>query len=324
MTHVTFRGEKIELLPNESVLEGLERHGLAPSWSCRAGHCQSCLMQACVGAVPSVAKASLKPSWREQGYFLPCVCVPKEDLEIVEVGDAVGQVSARLVERWQVAPDVAVLRFVAEGPFDFRPGQFVHVVRPADGLSRSYSVASTADSGHIELHVREMPGGQLSPWLIHGLELGQTVELRGPLGSCFYTEESLDQPLVLVGTSTGLAPLLGVLRSALAAGHTGPIRLFHGASHVNGLYGSDWLWALSEAHPNVQVTRSALEGSQEGVTSTSLEELVFGDKASFKGVRVFLCGAPGFVQTFKKRAFLAGAKLTDIYADAFAPPASSN
>jgi NAD(P)H-flavin reductase len=41
------------------------------------------------------------------------------------------------------------------------------------------------------------------------------------------------------------------------------------------------------------------------------------DHPQLKGWRVYLCGHPGMVQTAKRKAYLAGASLTDIYADPF-------
>lgn len=40
---------------------------------------------------------------------------------------------------------------------------------------------------------------------------------------------------------------------------------------------------------------------------------------SLKDHRVFLCGNPDVVGLLRKKAFLAGASLKDIYADAFLP-----
>lgn len=101
-----------------------------------------------------------------------------------------------------------------------------------------------------------------------------------------------EQPLLLAGTGTGLAPLYGVARDALEAGHTGPVRLFHGALEVRGLYLVEALRALIRAecpHP--------------------------------VGWRAYLCGNPERVLSLKKKLFLAGLSLKDLHADAFLPSA---
>src|ERR1019366_8347798 len=74
------------------------------------------------------------------------------------------------------------------GRFDFRPGQFVNVTR-SDGLARSYSLANTFDdtaAGDLRLHVRKMPDGKMSEWFHQQALVGDTIEVSGPLGDCFY------------------------------------------------------------------------------------------------------------------------------------------
>ncbi|WP_197495892.1 hypothetical protein [Acidihalobacter yilgarnensis] len=44
--------------------------------------------------------------------------------------------------------------------------------------------------------------------------------------------------------------------------------------------------------------------------------------ASLKGWRSYFCGDPNLVTRMRKRAYLAGASLADIYADAFLPAAT--
>src|SRR6185437_4292375 len=70
------------LNPGESVLEGLERQGVPVPNSCRAGVCQSCLMQASAGQVPAEAQKGLKDSLKARGYFLACACLPSGDLTV--------------------------------------------------------------------------------------------------------------------------------------------------------------------------------------------------------------------------------------------------
>ena len=76
----------------------------------------------------------------------------------------------------------------------------------------------------------------MSGWFHDDAHIGERVSVLGPSGDCFYVPGKEEQPLLLVGTGTGLAPLYGILRDALRHGHRGPIHLFHGALHKGGLY----------------------------------------------------------------------------------------
>src|SRR3954468_5330473 len=87
MAQIHFEGQSYTLQENESVLDGLLRHEVRLSHSCKAGVCGSCVMRTTSGSVPARAQAGLKDSWRAQGYFLACVCIPEGDLALVQPGE---------------------------------------------------------------------------------------------------------------------------------------------------------------------------------------------------------------------------------------------
>jgi CDP-4-dehydro-6-deoxyglucose reductase len=147
---------------------------------------------------------------------------------------------------------------------------------------------------------------------------GATVAVRAPSGTCCYEPGTPTQPLVLAGTGTGLAPLWGVLREALRAGHQGPITLLHGARSPDGLYLVDELIALAARHPNVTYLRCVLEGAAApGVTVAPLDRALLTRWPSLAAHRVFLCGDADLVLPLRRKVFLAGASLSAIHADAF-------
>ena len=51
--------------------------------------------------------------------------------------------------------------------------------------SRSYSLASSGESTRVVLVVQELPGGEVSPFLVRQLAEGEEVEVQGPLGRFF-------------------------------------------------------------------------------------------------------------------------------------------
>jgi len=316
-------GEKcVALRDGETVLEGLERAGEVVPSSCRSGSCQSCAMVAAEGAVPAEAQKGLKATQRERGYFLSCVCRPAGDL-VVRMPDDVATFDATVVESRDVGAAVRVVRFAVPEGFAWRAGQYATLLRD-DGLSRCYSIASMPSDGHVEMHVRRIPGGAMSGWIHDGLRAGDRARLRGPLGECFFAAPcAAETTLLLAGTGTGLAPLLGILRDALAQGHGGPIRLFHGALREAGLYHRGELAAIAAAHANVQVEACVLEGAEgPGVRVGALDEVVLAALANPRATRAYLCGDPGFVEKLKKRLFLKGLSSKAIFADPFVATAA--
>ena len=323
---IRFEGKEIALLPDETVLEGLERQGWTLPAFCRQGVCQCCLMKAKSGSVPAAAQKGLKEGQRLQSLFLACVCRPSQDehLELERYGSS--EEFASRVERVEQLTDQVLRVSLALPPgFSHRAGQYLQLVRPSDGLMRPYSIASLPGEA-LELHVALMPDGAMSGWLRSAV--GEPVALRGPLGDCFYFEGEPERPLCLAGNGTGLAPLLGVLRAALAAGHRGPLRLYHGSPRAEGLYLWQELRALLQQAPRLKLIGSLLEGTPGTDSSlgercalrlTALDQAVLQDGVLAEE-RVYLCGNPELVRKLQRKLYLAGVPLARIHADPFVGP----
>ncbi len=199
-------------------------------------------------------------------------------------------------------------------PLYYRAGQFINLRRD-DGMVRSYSLASVpALDDLLELHVKRLPRGVMSNWLFDRLEAGIGLDIQGPNGACFYGPGRPETPLLLIGNGSGLAPLIGIARDALASGHEGEIRLYHGTRHRQGLYLHETLLAMAEDHANFIYTPCV---SGENGQSGRAENVAFADNPQLDGHRVYLCGYPPMVKAAKKQAYLMGAELADIYADPF-------
>jgi NAD(P)H-flavin reductase/ferredoxin len=327
MPKLDYAGVSCELQENESVLDGLLRVGVSVPYSCKAGTCGSCLMRAANPAVlPARSQNGLKDSWRANGYFLACVCVPDQDLQAAPVG-AEARTTATITAIDSLSDSVLRVRLMTETPFEYRAGQYITVLRETghgQTLARSYSLASLPSEGSLELQIRILPNGQMSQWLAgsdsaNKAAPGAEVQIQGPSGDCFYLPNAdptrLAQPLILAGTGTGLAPLYGIARDALAQGHTGPIHLFHGAATTAGLYLQEALEKLAAIHANFTYTPTVL------ATDGPIDQAVLTRFPKPAGHQAFLCGDPAIVQSLKKKLYLAGASLNDLHADAFLPSA---
>lgn len=102
----------------------------------------------------------------------------------------------------------------------------------------------------LHVHVRRNPNGNVSRWIHEKLEIGAAIKITPPQGSCFYYPAELDRPLLMIGTGSGLAPLYGMIRTALVSGHRGPIHLYHGARRHCELYLSEQLRSLARLYRN--------------------------------------------------------------------------
>ena len=314
MAIIHYEGRDLGVAPGETVLDCLLRHEVSISHSCKAGACQSCLIKCTAGEVPATAQHGLKDTLRAQGYFLACSHKPESDLSVKPAGNA-ERIQAHISDLELLTDTVLRVRLRTTQPMEYFAGQFVSVFRE-DGLSRSYSLASLPADNHLELHVRLVPNGAMSGWLRSQASIDTPVWLQGPSGNCFYASGNKDQPMILAGTGTGLAPLYGIARDALLQGHTGEIWLFHGVVSREGLYLVDELTRLENEFPNFHYERSVLQ------ESGPLDQCILSKFKNLGGWKGYVCGDPAIVNLLRKKLFLAGMASKSIYADAFVPSAT--
>ncbi len=323
---ISFEGKNFNTKDGESVLDCLSRNGISVPHSCRSGVCQSCLMQATEGVVPEMAQKGLKTPFTKQNLFLSCQCTPSENMTVRLPEDSGLDTHAVITGISMLNHNVMQLTLQPETEFICEPGQYLTLIN-GDGVARSYSVANDpTQEGVIELHIRLLKDGAMSRFLNHAAKLGDDINIRGPAGNCFYvSEEGDDFPIVLAGTGTGLAPLYGIAKQALAKGHKGFIHLFHGALQDADLYLVDQLQALGAQSPNFRYTPCVLNGADHQFYKLgNIEEIVMAALPANKTeTRLFLCGAPDLVNALKRKAFLDGLASKHIFADAFLPSKSA-
>ena len=323
MSVITFEGKSYTCNAGESVLECLTRHGVLIPSSCQSGACQTCLIRAVHGTPTAESQKGIKDTLAAQNYFLACVCRSEEDLEIALADVVDAPLSVTVVEKTQLNASVVRLRLQSDKPLDYIAGQFVNVSPPDQRVTRSYSLASLPDEEALELHVRRVPDGRMSSWLCDQVEVGEQLLLTGAAGDCFYTEKDLDQPLLMVATGTGLAPLYGILRDALRRGHRGLIHLFHASLAVEGLYYMNELQHLAAVHEQLRYVPCVLHGEPPvGGLQGDIQQLIRKEMVDLKGWRVYVCGDPAIVQSIKQVCFMAGASMSEIYSDPFVFEAS--
>jgi CDP-4-dehydro-6-deoxyglucose reductase len=258
--------------------------------------------------------------------ILACQCRPAADISVALPGEGCGDLRAVIVGKTMLNHNVLRLDLRTEGDFICEPGQFLTLINRT-GVARSYSVANDPRvDGHIELHIRLLKDGAMSGFLKDTAAIGDSITVRGPAGSCFYVrEDANDYPVILAGTGTGLAPLYGIARRALAQGHAGDIHLFHGALREVDLYLMEALQDLARQHRNFRYTPCVLNGEAERFYQQgNIEDIVIAALPADKiRTRLFLCGAPEMVNALKRKAFLKGLASRHIFVDAFLPSKST-
>lgn len=320
MAQLKFKNDIFSVSAGNTVLDTLLDQGHPIPNSCRAGACQSCVMQVTKGSVPEKSQKGLKDSQKAKGFFLACSCEPKEDIDIQMVDTEQLKVSATVSEINKLSTDVVELKIKTAESYYYHAGQYVTLWKDKQ-IGRSYSIASLPqEKNELTFHIRLVTDGQFSNWVHNELKVGDKLQVQGPVGDCFYTSGQAEQNLLLIGTGTGLAPLYGIIHDALQHGHTGEIHLFHGALNISGLYLTDKLIQLAEQHDNLTYYPCVVDAKK-----STLSNIIEGDIGKIaletvpkpKGWKSFLCGDESLVKQLKKKIFLAGSNMQDIYADPF-------
>ena len=318
MSNITIGEATYTCQPDETVLDTLLRENIQIPNGCRQGICQSCLMRSLDKSPPVSAQRGLKDTLQKQNYFLACMCHPEQDMSVALPDQQRVLIEASVIRKQFLSADIVRVVLQYQGEFNFFAGQFINLQRP-DGLMRSYSIANIpACDNTLEFHIRRLPNGQFSAWAYDELKTGTPLILSEAQGSCHYLPGKSEQPLLLIGTGSGLAPLYGIITDALTQKHSGNIHLFHGSRDINGLYLMDEMRELAAKFENFNYT-PCLSGADVAAEFAKgrVHDVALASTQSLKGWRVYLCGHPEMVNQTKKMAYLKGASLSDIYADAF-------
>ena len=282
------------------------------------GTCQTCVLKAEGCKIPAGAQTGLPKNLRVKNYFLACLFYPDFDFTILPAKEKDLFQKADVIEKNMLSDNVLQLILDPIEQLEYHAGQFINI-KSDDETVRSYSLASNPyEPKLLELHVKRMPNGKMSNWLFDELRVGDDIEFQGANGNSFYTKDNPEQPLLLIGTGTGLAPLVSIARYAISQGHSGEIVLYQGTRHSSGLYLNNELTALSTTIENFSYF-ACLSGEIEfgGTLHGRANELAMQQHKDLTGWQVFLCGEPKMVKETQQRVYLAGANLDEIHTDPF-------
>lgn len=239
------------------------------------------------------------------------------------------QLNAVVTQRSEVAPGLLILRVAPDGwslP-EFKPGQFAVLGLPAEAprhdfsdaeeplpkpgsmIRRSYSIASSSRANeYLEFFLNFVRSGSLTPRLF-ALSLGDRLWL-GPKITGLFTFDRVpaDANVVMVGTGTGLAPYMSMLRTFLDREGDRRFAVIHGARHSWDLAYADELITMQRLRSNVTyiptVSRPDEEpvpwggeiGRVQDVWRRGRVRQAWKFEPAPQHTHVLLCGNPGMIE----------------------------
>ncbi|HEX5012419.1 MAG TPA: ferredoxin--NADP reductase [Planctomycetota bacterium] len=227
------------------------------------------------------------------------------------------QLNATVLARRDLTERLAVVRVAPRGwelP-DFLPGQCATLGLPdPDGpgkfLRRVYSVASAPGAGHLEFYIQLVREGQFTTRLWHQQE-GDAIFLSPRLIGRFTLADVPDEAdLLFLGTGTGLAPYVSMLRAYRGSGRWRRCAVVHGARTQDELgYRAELLHWCAEERELAYVPTLTREphGAWDGARGRLQQLLQEGELERRAGFaldparcHVFLCGHPGMIDEMEQ------------------------
>ena len=173
----------------------------------------------------------------------------------------------RVVEMIDETPRTKSLVLDVPGWRGHTAGQHVDVRLTAeDGYQteRSYSIASPPEARQVVLTVERLDDGEVSPYLTDGLQKGDQLELRGPIGGYFTWQVAAGGPLLLVGGGSGIVPLMAMIRHRAAHTSTVPTRLLYSSRDFDDIIYRQELAQLSADDPTLTITHTLTRAQPPG------------------------------------------------------------
>jgi ferredoxin-NADP reductase len=234
----------------------------------------------------------------------------------------VGTTQARTA--WQTATVVAIaeetrraktfrLRLAQPAPHLAGQHYVIRLTAP-DGYtaSRSYSIASAPDgSAEVDFTVERLEDGEVSTFLHDVVQVGDELEVRGPIGGWFVWDGAT--PALLVGGGSGVVPLMAMLRLARRTGRRDLLRLV-----VSVRAPEDLLYAteLPGEDATVVYTRQASPDSVRPAGRLVVADLAVRPEGA---AVAYVCGSTAFANAATDLLIATGVPVTGIRVERFGP-----
>lgn len=294
-------GRMLSIEPGETLLNALRRQGEPISYSCEDGRCGLCRCALIFPDLSSV-EMSWSPNREDKSTVLACQAVPNANC-LVELPDRDNVLvlppqlaRAQVLAVDSLAERVKQLRLRATKSLRFEAGQHFELGWSSN-LIRIYSAASLQTDAELRFHVQLHRYGRASRHLAEVLKTGDSVRVRGPLGTA-YLRRNCSAPILCISSNTGLGPMLALLRTIAEARMSNPVHIYAGFAMSEDEYGGAELERAAKDLPSLRRCQTVISGGtlRRGHRRGLLTDAVAADRASLRNCRAYLFGSPHAVE----------------------------
>ncbi|WP_405556164.1 globin domain-containing protein [Streptomyces sp. NBC_01171] len=276
------------------------------------------LFAAIVEVLGDAVTPEVAAAWDEVYWLMARTLIGLESGLYAESGG--GTREWEVVERVPETADVVTLRLrpVDGGPVSgFRAGQYVSVgVDLPDGAHqiRQYSISGAPGAGLRQISVKRIEG-EVSAFLHAHAGVGDRLTLSEPYGDLVLDGDDA-RPLLLASAGIGVTPMVAMLASLAADGHTGPVTVVHGdrspADHALRADHEQYAGKLADSACHFFYERDAADGARTGLVDLAGIPVP-------SGTRAYLCGPLPFMRAVRAQLIEKGVAPADIHYEVFGP-----
>jgi CDP-4-dehydro-6-deoxyglucose reductase len=332
-------GRSFSVERDGTLLAAAIAQGIGLPYGCKDGACGSCKSKLVEGRVVHGVhqRKALSAEEEAAGFILTCCAVPQTDCVVearsvpAEGVHPVIKMPVRVISLSQAAPDVMCVRLQlpATQNFQYHAGQYLEFIL-RDGSRRAYSMGNAphtvGDPPSVELHIRHMPGGKFTDHVFGALKERDILRAEGPFGSFFLRDG--DEPMVMLASGTGFAPIKALIEQLEQQGNSRPVTLYWGGRRPQDLYLHDWVIEATARLPWLRYVPVISDAqAEDGWTGRSgfVHLAVIEDLPDLSQQSVYACGAPIVIDSAQRDFVqLAGLNPDRFYADAFTSEADKH
>ncbi len=215
---------------------------------------------------------------------------------------AISQYTGTVIKKIKETWDTHTLHFKLDGPFDFKPGQFVMVKPTINGktINRAYSISSPPTiKDYIALTVRLGGTYTVSKYLNEEIKVGDQLPIRGPYGK-FYWEDGMSDTIFMIAAGSGITPFRSITQYVIHKKLDVRMKVLYSCRYVKEIIFYDMWREYDKKYPNLDVVLTVTrekpenwEGSLGRVDLNLLQKEIKG----FEEGLFYICGAPAFVES---------------------------
>ncbi len=207
------------------------------------------------------------------------------------------KIQARLWEIQDLGENIKEFTFEFENParVTYQAGQFILVkLKGHESMYRAYSIASyNEDDRRVSVIIKKVPGGYGTENIFDRFNLGDTVELEGPMGEELVVKEDVSKVL-FVGNGIGMTPFIALTKDTLK--HRKDIKkvtFVHGQRKEKDFYYQEYFLELENSYDQFQykpiASRPEEAPTPKGYVMDAIENLDLTDH------HVYMCGSPRMI-----------------------------